>query len=69
MRLLLIACLVLGACSTSPKRPATHTSVPSLDVSREKVKRLQASIEDAKDGVSRLKARNELIDYKESLVE
>lgn len=60
--------LFLCSCSSGPPKPKTHTSVPSLDVAQERVKRLRSSIEDAKDGVSRLKARHELIDYKESLV-
>lgn len=63
----LLAFCVAG-CSSGPPKPKTHTSVPSLDVAQERVKQLRSSIEDAKDGVSRLKARHELIDYKESLV-
>lgn len=65
---LTVCCLLFTACGTSVKKPATHTQVPSLDVAQEKVLRLRASIQDSKDGVSRLKARDELIDYKESLI-
>lgn len=69
MRLLaLLLSVLLAACSTSSKKPTTHTSVPSLDVSRERVKQLRSSIQDSKDGIRRVRSLQERIDYKESML-
>lgn len=69
MRVAIILCaLLFAACSTSPKKPTTHTSVPSLDTSRQRVKQLQNSIQDSKDGIRRVRTLQERIDYKESML-
>lgn len=71
MRYVALFCSIalLSACSASPKRPVTHTSVPSLDVSRARVKQLQSSIQDSKDGIRRVRTLQERIDYKASILE
>lgn len=65
----LLAVLLCVGCADTPKRPKTHTPVPSLATSQEINRQVRSDVMDSKGGISRSRKLNRLIDNKLQMLE
>lgn len=56
-------------CSSSPKKPTTHTPVPALGTSKEITRSIRSDIADNKDAISNARRLRQTIDSKLSVLE